>query len=319
MGRFGILLALFVATAVSSPAAAYPDRPIRLVVGWPAGGPIDTPARFLAEKLKDALKQPVFIENKTGASGVIAARDVISQKKDGHTLLLCTHYEPALNLVLYRTPPYRADDIVPIALIGRYHLLLTVPSASPFQTIEDLISYAKAKPGALTYGTAGQVSAQEFVFRQLGKNLNLHMTAVPFRGAPPALTELIAGRIDTFLSPVAAALPLIQSHKARALATTSPERLAAAPDTPTLKERGIPVMSWFGWLGVCAASGTPQSIIDRIYSAVEPIVGSAEYKVMMERLGSVASLGNAADLQKIIEQQLDDVGPIIKEFDLRVE
>jgi tripartite-type tricarboxylate transporter receptor subunit TctC len=319
MQRLGILLALFAAIGISPPAAAYPDRPIRLVVGWPAGGPIDTPARFLAEKLKDAFKQPVVIENKTGASGVIAAKDVISQKSDGHTLLLCTHYEPGLNLILYRTPPYRFDDLVPIALIGRYHLLLTVPSASPFQTIEDLISYAKAKPGALTYGTAGQASVQEFVFRQLSKNLNLDMTAVPFRGAPPAMTELIAGRIDTFLSPAATALPMMQSQKARALATTSPERLAAAPDVPTLKERQIPVMGWFGWLGVCAASGTPRSIVDQIYAAVAPIVSSAEYKTMMERLGSVAALGDAADLKRIIDQQLGDVGPIIKEFNIYVE
>ena len=193
MRRFGLLiLSLILALSPSiSRGGSYPDRPIRLVVGFGVGGPTDIPARFIADKLSEALGQRVFVENKPASGGIVATRDVISRPADGYTLLLCTHFEP-INLAAYKD----LGDLAPISLIAKYYYGLALSNAIPRTDIGSFIAFAKAHPDQVNYGTVGFGSAQEILARQLEKVTGITMNQVPFRGGAQPVQEIVAGRID---------------------------------------------------------------------------------------------------------------------------
>jgi len=209
-------------------ADAYPNRPIRLVVGFGAGGPTDIPARFIADKLGAALKQSIVVENRLGAGGIVAARDVLAQPPDGYTLLLCTHFD-ATNVAVYRDAGYTLSDIAPVSLIAKYYYGLALANTVPVQDFKSFVAYAKAHPGEVTYATVGAASAQEIMARQLGKLAGVTMTRVPFRGGIQVVQELIAGRVDLYPSPTLAIMSYYKAKQLKILATTSPERLAPCP------------------------------------------------------------------------------------------
>ena len=196
MRRFGLLiLSLIVSLSPAmSRGGSYPDRPIRLVVGFGVGGPTDIPARFIADKLSEALGQRVFVENKPASGGIVATRDVIARPADGYTLLLCTHFEP-INVAAYKDPGFRLSDLAPISLIAKYYYGLALSNAIPPTDIGSFIAYAKAHPGQVNYGTVGFGSAQEILARQLEKVTGITMNQVPFRNpcrksSPGALTSI---------------------------------------------------------------------------------------------------------------------------------
>ncbi len=229
---------------------SYPTRPIRLLVGFGAGGPTDIPARFIADKLGDALGQPVVVENKPGAGGMVATRDAIAQPADGYTLLLCTHFE-AINIAVYRNAGFKLGDLAPVSLIAKYYYALALSNAVPAADFKSFIAYAKAHPGEVTYATVGSGSAQEIIARELEQVTGITMNRIPFRGGIQVVQELLAGRVGFYISPTLAILPQYQSKQLKILAMTSPERLASLPEVPALKEFGIN-FDRFGWLGVCA-------------------------------------------------------------------
>ncbi|OFZ72424.1 MAG: hypothetical protein A2W04_09535, partial [Betaproteobacteria bacterium RBG_16_64_9] len=238
---------------------AYPAKPIRLVVGFAAGGPTDLPARSVADKLGTALGQRVVVENRVGAGGQIATQDVLSKPRDGYTLLLCTHFE-SINTALYRKVAFKLSDIAPISQISRYYYGVAVTNEIPAQNWDAFIAYAKANPGKINYATVGAGSAQEILARQLAKLTGIDMTKVPYKGGADIMTDLMAGRVHFYVSPTLAVLPQYKAGKLRIIAVTSPERLPAAPEIQTLTEKSIPFVR-FGWLGICAGAGTPQPII----------------------------------------------------------
>jgi tripartite-type tricarboxylate transporter receptor subunit TctC len=250
------LLPLFV--AVSAHAQPYPDKPLRLVVGFSAGGPTDLPARFLAERLGTALGQRVVVENRPGAAGQIATQDVLSKPRDGYNLLLCTHFE-AINLAVYRNAPYKLADLAPITQISRYYYGVIAANDVPAPDWDAFVAYAKKNPGRLNYGMLGKGSAQHILALELSKLAGIEMTGIPYKGGADALNEVIAGRIQVYMSPTLAVIPPYKAGRVRLLAVSSAERLAAAPEIPTLAEKGLPFVR-FGWLGVCAgASRRPGS------------------------------------------------------------
>jgi tripartite-type tricarboxylate transporter receptor subunit TctC len=306
---------LAVAACVPASAAdTYPSRPIRLVVGFGAGGPTDIPARFIADKLGAALKQAVVVENKPAAGGIVAARDMLAQPRDGYTLLLCTHFD-ATNVAVYRDAGYTLSDIAPVSQIAKYYYGLALSNAIPAADFKSLVAYAKAHPGELTYATVGAASAQEIMARQLGKLTGVTMTRVPFRGGVGVVQELIAGRVDLYPSPTLAVMPYYKARQLKIVATTSPERLATLPEVPTLKEAGFDFVR-FGWLGVCAGAGTPRPIIATLNKNIAAIVGSPPYRALIENAGSIAASSTPEGLGAVMQKTLDDVVPAVKEFGL---
>jgi tripartite-type tricarboxylate transporter receptor subunit TctC len=316
-GRSGVhMIRVFAAMCIALTAATdkagaadYPTRPIRLVIGFGAGGPTDIPARFVAEKLGDRLGQRVIVENKPAAAGMIATRDVLSQPRDGHNLLLCTHFE-SINTAVYKDTGYKLSDVAPVSLIAKYYYGVALSSSIPAQDFASFVDYAKARPGELSYAVIGAGSAQEILARQLEKLAGITMNRIPFRGGPQVVQELVAGRVDFYVAPMLAVMPQYDSGQLRLLAVTAPARLASAPQVPTLQEVGIDYVR-FGWLGICAARGTPQIVIDRLNREIATVVATA-----IENAGAIAVSSTPDELGRIIRQTVEDVAATMQEFAL---
>jgi tripartite-type tricarboxylate transporter receptor subunit TctC len=303
---------------VALPAAAqdaYPTRPVRLVVGFGAGGPTDIPARFIADRLGTVLGQRVVVENKPGAAGQLATRDVLAQPADGYNLLLCTHFE-SINTVLYKNPGYKLDDIAPISLVSKYYYGLALANSIPAATFEQFLGYAKAHPGEVSYASIGAGSAQEIFARQLEKLAGISMNRVPFRSGPQVIQEMVAGRVHFFVSPTLSVMPQYLGKLLKVLAVSSPERVKNLADVPTLKEKGIDFVR-FGWLGICAGAGTPQPILDRLHRHIVAIVGSAPYRDLIEKGGSLPESSTPKELAQVIAQTVNDVAASIREFGMQ--
>jgi tripartite-type tricarboxylate transporter receptor subunit TctC len=314
---FCCALAILASLAAANAQEPYPSRPIRLVVGFGAGGPTDIPARFVADKLGEALGQRVVVENKPAASGMIAARDVLSQPRDGYNLLLCTHFE-AINTAVYKNAQFKLSELAPISLIAKYYYGLALANAVPATDFDSFVQYAKAHPSEMTYATIGAGSAQEILARQLEKLTGITMNRIPFRGGPQVVQELVAGRVDFYVSPTLAIVPQAEAKQLKILAVSGPERLKTLADVPTLTEKGVDFVR-FGWLGICAGAGTPQPVIDLLQRNIAAIVATPEYRAMIEKAGSVAVSSTPQELQQVITQTLDDVASSIREFGMQQE
>jgi tripartite-type tricarboxylate transporter receptor subunit TctC len=315
--KLGYLLLMLSVAAGAAAQGAYPVRPVRLVVGFGAGGPTDIPARFIADKLGEALGQRVVVENKPGAAGMLATRDVLAQVRDGHNLLLCTHFEP-INVGIYKNPQFKLSDLAPISLVTKYYYGLALANAIPADDFRSFVQYAKARPGEVTYATIGAGSAQEILARQLEKLTGIAMNRIPFRGGPQVVQELIAGRVHFYVSPTLAIAPQYQAKQLKVLAVSAPERLKNLSEIPTLAENGIDFVR-FGWLGICAGAGTPQPIIDRLQGHIAAIVATPEYRTLIENGGSLPVSSTPAELRQVIAQTLDEVAASIREFGMQLD
>jgi tripartite-type tricarboxylate transporter receptor subunit TctC len=314
MIRFAIAVSTILAASAAG-AADYPSRPVRLVVGFGAGGPTDIPARYVAEKLSERIGQRVIVENKPAAAGMLATRDVLSQPPDGYNLLLCTHFE-AINTAVYTNAGFKLSEIAPISLIAKYYYGLALSAGVPAQDFASFVRYAKARPGEVSYAIIGAGSAQEIMARQLSKLAGITMNRIPFRGGPQVVQELVAGRVDFYVAPTLALMPQYESGQLKMLAVSAPARLRNAPQVPTLREVGIDYVR-FGWLGICATEGTPQPVIDRLNREIAAVVKTAAYKSIIEGAGSIPVSSSPDELGQLIKQTLDDVAATIREYGLQ--
>lgn len=307
-------IALFLAGAAEG-QTGYPDKPIRLVVGFTAGGPTDLPARAIADKVGASIGQRVVVENRPGAGGQLATQDVLSKPADGYNLLLCTHFE-SINLALYKKLTYKLSDLAPISQISRYYYGVAASNELPAKDWEGFIAYAKANPGKVNYGSVGRGSAQEILALELAKLAGIQLTGISYKGATQVMPDLLAGRIHLFVSPTLSVLPHHQSGKLRMLAVTSPERLPAAQDVPTMKEKGLPFVR-FGWLGICAPAGTPQPVIAALNRHIAAAVNAPDYRSLIEKAGSIPLSSTPQELVRILEETYQTTAATVREFGLQ--
>jgi tripartite-type tricarboxylate transporter receptor subunit TctC len=300
---------------VSQAQDAYPTRPVRLVVGFAAGGSTDIPARYIADKLGALLGQRVIVENKAAAGGMLATRDVLGQPSDGYNLLLCTHFE-SINVAVYRNPQYELGDLAPISLLAKYYYGLALSHAVPAADLASFVRYGKAHPGEISYATIGTGSAQEIFARQLERLTGVTMNRVPYRGGAQVLQDLLPGRVQFYVAPMISILPLANDGALKILGVSSPARLDAAPRVPTLREQGVDFVR-FGWLGMCAAAGTPLHIIRLLNRQIATIVASPDYRAVTERAGSIPLSSTPDELREIIAQTRTEVEATIREFGLQ--
>ncbi len=312
-----IAAAIFLSSAVPAAAQTYPARPVKLVVGFLAGGPTDIPARFIADRLSTRLGQKVYVENKPGAGGMIALNDVLAQPADGYSLSFCTYFD-AINTLLYKNVSYKLADIAPITLVSKYYYLMALAKSVPVDTFKEFVSYAKAHPGDILYGTVGAGSTQELVAHELEKTAGIRMTKVPFKGANQITQEMLAGRVHFQVGPPIAIGPFYQSGKLKVLATTSPQRLKSFPDIPALTELGYPLTP-YGWLGVCAKAGTPKPIVDLLNRHIVSIVQSDEYQRFLEKAGNIPVSDTPEEFGKVIADTVNDAAPFIREFHMQIQ
>jgi tripartite-type tricarboxylate transporter receptor subunit TctC len=269
----------------------------------------------VADKLGTLLGQRVAVENKGGAAGMLATREVLAQPRDGYTLLLCTHFE-SINTAAYRNPGFQLGDLAPISLISKYYYGFALANAVPASDLDSFVRYAKQHPGEISYGTVGTASAQEIFARQVERMTGIAMTKVPYRGGAPAMQDLLPGRIQLFISPMLSIIAHAQQKQLKILGVSSAERLKAAPDVPTLREQGIDFVR-FGWLGICAGAGTPPSIVATLNRHLKTIVATPEYQDVTEKAGSVPESSTPDELRHVIEQTRTDVAATIQEFGLQ--
>jgi len=314
--RLAALLFIFCAAANGQNAAQYPDKPIRLVVGFSAGGPTDVPARFIADRLGTSLGQRVVVENRPGAAGQIATQDVLSKPRDGYHLLLCTHFE-AINAAIYASVAYKLADIAPVSQVSRYYYGVVAANDVPAHDWDGFVAYARANPGKLNYGMVGKGSAQHILALELGKLTGTDMVGITYKGGAEALNDVLAGRVQMYVSPTLAVIAPHQAGRVRLLAVSSPQRLAAAPEVPTLLEKGLPFVR-FGWLGVCAGAGTPAPAIALLNRHIAAVVQSAQYRELIEKTGSIALSSTPEELAKILAETYEQAARISSEFNLRL-
>jgi tripartite-type tricarboxylate transporter receptor subunit TctC len=318
MARASLLAACALAGSAASVAADdYPSRPIRLVVGFTAGGPTDIPARFLADRLSASLGRQVVVENKPGAGASIAANDVMSRPREGYDLLLCTYFD-SVNTLMYKSLHYKLPDLVGISLIARYAYAVAAANSLPAKTFPELISYTKQYPDRVNYAQLGVASTQNLLAKRLEKITGMTMTAIPYKGSSEATQAIVAGQNHLYIGPPLGIVPLYRAGQLKVLAVTGDERLPAIPEVPTLKESGIPLVA-YAWLGVCAGAGTPHPVVDLLNSRIVAIVNSPEYRALIEKSGSVALSSTPQEFRKVIQETADDAAPIIRELGIQLD
>ncbi|ADV01224.1 tripartite tricarboxylate transporter substrate binding protein [Alicycliphilus denitrificans] len=247
---------------------AFPSRPIRIVVGYPPGQTVDSSARALAIALSDILGKPVYVENKAGANGILGAQEVRQAAPDGHTLLLGTSGQLAINPAIYSKPGYDPlKDFEPVMLNGVGRLYLVVPAASPFNSLAALVQYAKANPGKLNYGSGGRGITANLAMELLKKAAGLDILHVPYKGSSAALTDLIGGQIDVMMDAGGLVLPQVRQGKLKVLAVSSTARYKELPQVPTIAEQGYPGFEVASWTALVAPAGTPPQVVDLLNKA----------------------------------------------------
>ena len=278
---------LLAAPALLRAQPAFPNRPIRFIVPFPGGGATDVTARVLAEHLSPLLGQPVVVDNRPGAGGILGCDAAAKSDPDGHTLLMCTIGTASINQYLYSKMPYDpAKDLTNLALANSLANVITVPADSKAKTLKDLLDMARAKPGMLNYGTPGNGTSGHMCAELLKTRAKVNISHVPYRGTAAVIPDLIAGRLDLAVDNIPAYLPHIQEGRLRALAVTSKGRWFALPDVPSVSESGIEDFEAEAWFGVQAPAKTPKPIVERISNHILDILKRPDAVARLRDVGS---------------------------------
>lgn len=312
-----ILLALLAATlAAPGWAQSYPEKAIKLVVPYAAGGGVDNIARVVAQHLALRLKQPVVIDNRPGGNANIGADLVAKAAPDGYTLLMGATFL-AFNHATMKNLPYDAvKDLAPIARVGRAPTVLVVPAQLPVKSVAELVAYLKANPDKVSYGVVGSASPTHLLFaRQTGTAA----VQVLYKGGAAAMPDLMSGRLTYMIQTTSEVLPYLASGKLRALAVTSAERFKALPDVPTLKEAGVPGIDWTGWWGVFAPAGAPVPVVQHLSAEILAVMALPEVGAAVDKLGVEAAPQNAADFARFFRKSVADHDALAREFKLTTD
>jgi len=299
-------------------AADYPVKPIKLVVGGPAGGSTDVVARQVAELLAPRLKQPVVIENRSGASGAIGAMLVAKSAPDGYTLLVCNSGTHGGNTIMFPDLGYDpVKDFAPIVRIVTVPFILVVGPASPAQSVSSLVDIAKAQPGKLKFGFAGKGGFNHIVGELFQYQAGVQFVPVGYKGLNEVVTDIAGGHIDIGFPTPGESLSLINAGRVRALAVTGPRRLAALPNVPTIAEAGFPQGQLLGWGGLCAPAGTPSSVIRTLNEQTLAALLSASVKADFERRGYEIVPNSAEEFASFIKAEIIRIGGIVNQLGIR--
>lgn len=295
VGRRAILGAALAAPAAAT--EAFPARPVRLVVGYPAGGSTDVVARLLAERLARAWGQAVVVENRPGASGTLGADLVAKTPPDGHTLLVGASAEMAIARAVLRAIPYQPEDFAPVSLLTEQPFLVLVNPALPADSLAALVALARARPGQLNYASHGNGTANHLLGELLRVETGIAIAPVPYRGAAPAITDLIAGQVQFTFDTIPTALPHLAAGRLRALALCRARRTAALPEIPTVAEAGLPFLVGGTWASLVAPARIPEPVLARIGEAVRAAMRDGLAEAFRERglepVGSDAAAARA--------------------------
>ena len=310
------LVALF---SVGALAQTFPERPVRIVVPLPPGGSPDTIARVLAQNLQASWNQPVVVENKTGGSQNIGADAVAKSPPDGYTWLLAPDNVFVINPYIAKATSFDPlTDLVPVTEVARILFLLVVPSSLPVNSVQELIAYAKAHPGELNFGSSGSGSPQRLSAELFQLMAGIKMNHVPYKGAAPAVADLLAGRIQMWIGAANSLLPHIREGRLKLLGSTAPQRVANLADTPAVAET-LPGFAVDTWLGIFMPAKVPADIVKKVNAEVARVLGDPEVKAKLAPQGIELVTHSPSDLARVIREDYVKWGKLIKEADIRGE
>ena len=303
--RFSAFVRLTIAaaalTASSLATAAFPDKPIRIVIGFPAGGPLDQHARLLTDKLQAVLGQPILVDYKSGAGGTVGAQEVMKAAPDGYTLMLANTGVMVINPALYSKLPYSTlKDFTPVARTAMQPLALLVNPKVPASTLKEFIDYARARPGQVNFGSAGNGGISHLVLEMFKTATGLYLVHIPYRGSAPAFTDLMAGQVQFMAESIPQAANYHKQGKVRALAVTSRERNPALPDVPTVIESGLKGFEVVGFYGFLAPAGTPKDVVARLSDAFKQVLALPDVRNRMITQGADPAFLGADDFAKFL-------------------
>jgi tripartite-type tricarboxylate transporter receptor subunit TctC len=303
-------------------ASDYPANTIRILVGYPAGGGVDIVARLLGEHMRQEFHQTVIVENRSGASAMIATNAVAKAAPDGYTLLAAASGEVAINQHIFKTMTYDpARELAPLALIGIVPCVVVVSSKTPVHNPKELIAYARANPGKLSFSSSGVGNPQQLAGELMNSMAGIKVLHVPYRGSAPAVTDVATGAVTMSFSSLAAALPLIKSGQLRAVAVTSKEPMPQIPDVPPLRE-GDPSLADYellNWFAMFAPAKTPGDILDRLNGVINAALRDPATADKLMIQGIVPKPISVADFTKFVHAESDKFAKIAKEANIRVE
>jgi tripartite-type tricarboxylate transporter receptor subunit TctC len=317
--HIGLALATGALAVPGTAAAAYPDKPIRLIVPFPPGGATDVIGRVMAMRLTTALGQSVIVDNRGGASGNIGADAVAKAAPDGYTLLLGAVTSHSINATLEKaTIKYNFEkDLVPVAIVGSVPLVFVVHPSVPVKTLKELIAYAKSKPGELSFASSGAGGPQRLAGEMFKRAAGVDMMHVPYKGSGPAMTDLIGGQVLTMVETVPAALPHIKAGKLRPLAVTTAQRISMLPDVPTAGEAGLPGFEVGSLFGILAPAGTPREIVARLNTEVLKLLALPEVKEQLLAQGAYAMSTTPEQAAARIHQEVEMWAGVIREANVK--
>ena len=300
--------------------AAFPEKPIKVIIGFPAGGPLDAHMRLLVEKLQASLGQTVIIDYKAGAGGTVGAQFVAQSPADGYTLLLANTGTMVINPAVYTKSSYDTlKEFQPIARTAQQPLALIVNKDVPVQTLKEFIAYAKANPGKLNYGSAGNGGISHLVPEMLKNETGIFMVHIPFKGSAPAFTDLIAGYVQFMAESVPQAANYAKQGKVKALAVTSAKRNSALPNTPTVIETGVANLEVVGFYGVLAPKGTPPDVVAKLSQAFKETLESPEIQKRMIEQGADPAFLNAHQCTKFLASETPRWAKAVKQAGAKLD
>jgi len=320
MRAFRILLAAFALAGGPALAQEYPSKAIRIVVAYPPGGASDVTARVLAQKLSEAWNQQVVVDNRPGANGILALEHAAKQPADGHVLLMANLGPNAINPAVYPKLPYDPlKDFAAVTLTTMVPQVLVVSAASDFRTLKDFLDRARVEPGKLAYGTGGNGSANHLGVELMASIAGVKLSAVPYKGDAPAMTDVLSGQLAATLPTVVAALPQIRSGKLRALAVGTKARVAALPDVPTMQEAGIAGYESSSWGGVMAPGGTPAPVVAKLHAEFARILRLPDVQERMAGLGATVLAQGPAEFATFLADEIRKWDGVAKKAGIRLE
>jgi tripartite-type tricarboxylate transporter receptor subunit TctC len=318
--RSALLLAFAAvpATASAQPAA-YPTKPVKLVIPYPPGGGTDITGRAMAQRLSEFLGQSVVIENKPGATGMIGAASVAKGAPDGYTVLFGAASEMAINASLFKNMTYDPrTDFEPVTLVATFPLVFIAP-ATTNQSVKELIEAARAKPDSVSYGSIGSGSPQHLAAELLSSMAKARFLHIPYKGSGPLVQDAVGGHVDMAVSSVPPAVPLVRAGKLRALAVTSSARSEALPDVPTMAELGFSGYEFNTWVGVAVPKGTPKEVVDRLRDGMVAALGASEVQATLRDQGAVPAGTTAEQFRQFVHEEVAKSDRIVSQAGIQPE
>jgi tripartite-type tricarboxylate transporter receptor subunit TctC len=306
-------LSLLLIAGAASAQTSYPDRQVRMLVGFAAGGPADIAARIVADGLSEAWGKPVVVENLTGAAGNVATDRVAKSAPDGYTLVMAASSSIVTNVSLYDKLPFDpVKDLAPISQVCFTPNILAVNNDVPAKSVQELVALARARPGALTFGSAGVGTSQHLAGELLKTMAGVNLQHVPYRGIAQVMPDLLGGRLTMSFGNISAVLPLMRENKVRALAVTSIKRSAFVPNLPTVAEQGFPGFDSTAWFGLMAPAGTPAPIVAKLHAETTKILSRADVREKFGTLGMEVVANTPTEFADLIKAEIPIWARIIK-------